>query len=619
MNAPTPALLTRAAPLAATSWDPGARTLEVVFSTGATVERADARGPYNERLSLDQDWSAFIGAPVLNAHRRGEVSDVLGSVIAARTVGGEARATIRLSRRSDVDPIVQDILDGHLRGVSVGYAVQAWRDDNDPASGIRTRTATRWTPVELSIVPIPADRGSIIRSEPAVTTPAPATSTEPVAPPPAVVVTPPAPAVTERAAINVQIRSIANVAGLDQAWTDGQIDAGSTVETARAAAFDAMQARANAAGSVRTTRIEVVADHNDPEIRVRAAGEAIYARFTPGHQLSERARQFVGLTTLDFARESLRLRSISTTGLSAGTIIERALHTTADFPMLLGESINRTLREAYRAAPSGLKRVGRQTTAKDFRDKHRLTLSEAPRLEKVNEAGEFKSGSLAETQESYRLATFGRIIGISRQAIVNDDLSAFADLARRMGQAAAATEAQLLVELLLANSGMGPTMQTDNRPLFDAAHNNLAAGAGSVGAPSVATLNVGRTAMRRQVGLSGELIAMEPKYLLVPPELETATEQVLTTLHPTSSDQVNPFSAKLGLVVEPRLTAAAPWYMVADPALSDGLEYAYLEGQEGVQLETQYGFEVDGIRIRARLDFGAGFVDFRSWHRNPGK
>ncbi len=336
----------------------------------------------------------------------------------------------------------------------------------------------------------------------------PNTEPQPTNPPPAPIITPPAPAIAERAAVNIQIRAIAQVAGLDQAWTDGQIDAGATVEAARTAA-STVETRMAANPTLRTTRAEIIADHNDPEIRIRAAGEAVYARFTPGHQISERARQYAGLTTLDLARESLRLRSYATTGLAPAAIIERALHTTSDFPLLLGEAINRTLREAYRAAPSGLKRVGRQTTAKDFRDKHRLALSEAPRLEKVNEAGEFKSGTLAETEESYRLATYGRIIGISRQAIINDDLSAFADLARRMGQAAAATEAQLLVDLLVSNAGNGPQM-SDGKPLFDAAHKNKIGSGGS--APGVASLTTGRTALRRQVGLTGELIEMEPKF-----------------------------------------------------------------------------------------------------------
>ena len=46
--------------------------------------------------------------------------------------------------------------------------------------------------------------------------------------------------------------------------------------------------------------------------------------------------------------------------------------------------------------------------------------------------------------------------------LVNDDLGAFADLARRMGQGAAETEARILVTLLEANSGNGPTLP-DNK------------------------------------------------------------------------------------------------------------------------------------------------------------
>ena len=37
----------------------------------------------------------------------------------------------------------------------------------------------------------------------------------------------------------------------------------------------------------------------------------------------------------------------------------------------------------------------------------------------------FSYGAIAESRETYRLATFGRIVALTRQAIVNDDLRAF--------------------------------------------------------------------------------------------------------------------------------------------------------------------------------------------------
>ena len=108
-------------------------------------------------------------------------------------------------------------------------------------------------------------------------------------------------------------------------------------------------------------------------------------------------------------------------------------------------------------------------------------------MEKVNEHGEFKSGTLAEGEETYKVDTFGRIFGITRQALVNDDVGAFTDLSRRLGQAAAAFEAQFLVDLLTAQSGLGPDMK-DAKPLFHADHGNVS---GTGAAPSETTLERG--------------------------------------------------------------------------------------------------------------------------------
>ena len=79
-------------------------------------------------------------------------------------------------------------------------------------------------------------------------------------------------------------------------------------------------------------------------------------------------------------------------------------------------------------------------------------------LEQVNEDGGFKRGSMIDSEETYSVATYGKIFGITRQAMVNDDLGAFSDIARRLGIAAAQFEAQFLANFLLANSGDGQTM-----------------------------------------------------------------------------------------------------------------------------------------------------------------
>jgi hypothetical protein len=231
-------------------------------------------------------------------------------------------------------------------------------------------------------------------------------------------------------------------------------------------------------------------------------------------------------------------------------------------------------------------------------------------LQPVSETGEFKHTGFVDASESYAVGTYGNIFSISRAALVNDDLNSFGDVSRRLGIQAAQFENTNLANLVIAN----PTLATDSLSVFNASHNNLAA-AGAV--PSVATLSAARLAMRHQTGLAGGLIHVEPSYLLVPAELETTAQQLVTQIYPHVTTDTNPFNTLKGILVEPRLPANA-WYLVCDPAVCDGLEYAYLAQSPGPQVESRLGFKVDGLEIRIRLDFGSGFVDYRGWYKNPG-
>lgn len=602
-------LLVRRAELAPATADREARTVDVVWSTGAPVRRRDLNGSYLERLSLDPgavDLSRLIGASVLDAHRQTAVRDVLGTVRDARVDGRQGTASLQFSARPEVEPVWQDVLAGILRHVSVGYTVEEWRESK--GNGERMLTAVRWTPVEISLVPTPADPGATVRKEDrrmdnATATPEPAAAPPPADDPAAI-----------RAAVNAEIRTVARVAGLDQAFVDTLIDRGASADEARRAAFEKLAQRGG--GNLRTerTRVEVGKSHDDSAARAAWMGEALYARINPAHQMSEPARHYAHATCAEMARELLTLRGIPVTGMSPAAIVTRALHTTSDFGLILGDTVGRTLRAAYQAAPSGIRRMGRQTTAKDFRAVNKIMLGEAPMLEKLDEHGEIKAGTMAEARESYKVETFARKIGVTRQVIVNDDLGAFADLARRMGQAAAETEAKVLTDLLEANAGNGPKMD-DGKQLFHADHGNKA-NPGAV--PSVDSLSGARLALRSQKGLSGLPIRVTPKYLLVPPTLETPAEQLLTAIAAAKTADVNPFAGSLTLVVEPRLASATRWYVAADPAEIDGLEFAYLAGGEGPQVESKSGWDVDGVEIRVILDYGAGFVDHRGWHANPG-
>lgn len=580
------------------------QTIEASLSSEAAVERYAGE---MEILSHDPDAvdlsRAADGLPLLFGHDHtqpiGIVEDV--KLKAKRLVG-----RLRFGNTQRAKEIFADVQAGIMKNLSIGYRVH---DVEAIAGGYLVK---KWDLFEASMVSVPMDatigvgRSANFNQSGAVIM---ETNT----------LTPDA----TRARIDNQIREMANVAGspaygqpAGPEWVelaDQLIRSAATVDEARSAFFRRMAEKSN----VNPTRsacsgIENLGDSSDVT-EVSAMTEALSARFGVAPS-SERAREYTGLRVVDMARRCLELRGVRTTGMNPATLISRAQHSTSDFPVLLAGTGERLLRQAYQAYQGGLKPISKASTARDFRAKTIATLGEMPELKKVNQSGEFTYGSVAESSESYRIDTYGRIFGISRQALVNDDLGAFADLAARYGRAAAEFEAKFLVNLLTSN----PVMASDGVVLFHANHGNLSATGAVI---SVTTLGAARQAMRLQKGLDGKTpIDASPRYLVVPAALETVAEQIVGQLVPSQVSNVNPFSGKLEVVVDPRLDAnsATAWYLAADPMVLDTIEYSYLETEQGPVVEAREGFEVDGVEVKVRLDFGAGVLDHRGFWKNPG-
>jgi hypothetical protein len=298
--------------------------------------------------------------------------------------------------------------------------------------------------------------------------------------------------------------------------------------------------------------------------------------------------------------------------MDADQLFRAAMHGTSDFTQLLTATGNRTLMAAYQVAQSPVKTtLARQSTATDFRTKTRLKLSDVGLLKELTEHGEVQHTTRGEATESYALKTYATQFALSRKAFINDDLGAFRDWAATAGRMAGETENNLLMALLLSN----PTMGEDATALFDEDHGNIAATGSAL---DVDALDEARKAMRAMKSLDGVTpINAVPKYLLVGPENETTAEQVLATLYPATVAEANPFSGRLTLLVEPRITDAR-FYVFADPAALPVLEYSYLASAPGPQMASREGWDVLGMEYRVHLDFGAGAVDWRGAFLNEG-
>lgn len=575
--------LTRAATFAPSTWNAEAGTIEAVISTFADVVRRDAKGAYLERLDpTGLDLSGLDGAPLLDGHRTESARDVIGSIVAHRMEGGKLVATIRLSQAADAAPIVARIAEGTVRGVSIGYRVSKWGDETDPTTKGRIRKAVAWSISEASAVPIGADRGAKFRNQQEAETMT--TETE------------------ERAETRKEIRAIARAANLPADWADSHIDADATVTEVRAAAFEEMQKRGKALPVIKSA----TANDDPAQVQTRAA-DALAFRMVGG-KLPDASREYVGMSLRDLAAECLTRSGESVRGMSADDLFQRSL-TTSDFPLVVSNAMGKVAAQAYQAAESPLKALARQRTLPNFKESTSIRVGEMGRLEEMTESGEFKHTSRAENGEVMRLKTFGRMINVSRQLLIDDDLNLLGDMTAAMGQAAAQTEAEELVSMLTGNPEL-----SDGTPVFDASRGNSVSGAGS--ALSETALSAARKHMRTVKGLDGKtIIAATPKYLVVSPDLETSAEKLLATIYAPTTDDVQPI--RLTLVVEPRLTGNT-WYVMADPAQLPSLQYGYLAAAQGVQIQRQEAWSTLGLSYRAFLDFGTGWLDWRGAYRAAG-
>ncbi|KKW92256.1 prohead protease/major capsid protein fusion protein [Sphingobium chungbukense] len=670
MNAPASAaqaravtapMMTRAADVRPSSYREEDNSIEVCWSVGAAGLRFDwyDGGYYVEELSMEPGAVRLdrlnAGASVLDSHSSYRLASVIGSIVpgSVRIENGQGLARVRFATTPDVADVVAKIKEGHIRSLSVGYNVYEFvrteREGQHPHM-----LATDWEPVEVSFVSVPFDpdaqvrarnaeqgghpctiRGATAHSEEVTMTeptstpaPAPAPTTAPSpAPAPAPAPTPePAPSTTPepaQRALAVTARTIrercARSTDLGNDFALELIERNeenpmTEVEFERAISDRLLDRRQQPHIDVRAG-----ASGTESEGYRRAIETAVILRADPSVQFDaadiSAAREFAGMSLMELSRDYLQRTGISTVGMGRLELAGAALGmrygamTTSDFANALSSAAAKRVRDSYQAAPQTFGAIVSRGTLPDFKDTNIIGLGDAPSLLLVRENAEFTYGAMSDTGMTYRLQTYGRIIAITRQALINDDKRLFSRIPTQFGFKARDLESDLVWGLIISNPVMA-----DGNALFSVAHGNLAAAGGAI---SVTTVAAGRLAMSQQKSAEGGFITVRPAYLVVGPAKETEAEQFLTAVAATQNTNVNPFVGKLQLIVEPRITDNS-WYLIADPASIDTIEFSHLEGQEGVYIETQAGFDVDGVKTKARLDVGGAPIDWRGMYKNPG-
>jgi ATP-dependent protease ClpP protease subunit len=361
----------------------------------------------------------------------------------------------------------------------------------------------------------------------------------------------------------------------------------------------------------------VVASHSDDRVAEfkAAACDALLQR--SGARVAQphpAARDLARTSLVAMAESVLSMTGRTPRDRSPSGMIQAAM-ATDDFPALLAATAGKALAMGYEQAPNTHTGWTGERDVSDFKPQTLVNVSEAPALLEVPELAEYKNGNLTDSATTFQLVTSGRILEISRQAMINDDLGALAAIPLAMGVAARRLEADKVFGILNDNPDV-----RDGKALFHADHGNL----GAAGVLSIESLGAARAAMRRQKGIAGlGYIDPQPEFLIVPVALQTKAEQLVASVVDPAAGNATPnmeFIRRLKVVADPRLDEGSEiaWYLAAAPSQIDGILRVYLAGQRGPVIEEHVEYRRDVAAFKVRLDFGAGIIDHRALFKNPG-
>lgn len=595
------------------------RVVSAVLSTEYPVERRDGGMVYQEILSHSPGAVDLSRAPLplIESHDTRQVN--IGLIENLRLDGRKLRGTVRLGDSARAAELWRDIAGGIVRNLSIGYQILDFEIDGDHL------IATKWMPVEASLVSVPADPQTGLNR-------------------------------------NFQMNETETTPDLVQA------------ERTRVAEIDKLFSLRSVPQSVEMTtlRTRAITEGMTPDEASRHllntwaanSGPILdYGKITDRHTHAADPRISVGARTVsddDFlkaavdalvSRAGIRVKDAHPAAADLGrmsmTDICRTLdsrrdrktgwlgrafgHTTSDFSYLLANVANKATSIVLEETESTWKPWTRQIVVKDFKAVSLIGLGSFSDLAQIAEGGEYTQGSIIDSAESVTVATYGKNFGLTRQALINDDLGEFATLSRQFAAAASRTLSRLVFSKLTSN----PTMAYDSTALFHTNHGNLVSGGGVA---DIAAIDVGMKAMRMQRAhmragdTSGAVyLNARPKFLLCPVGIELAAKTVLSSAYyPVSSVgavpspfATSPLQGTIEVISDPLLDAndVNAWYLVADPTLWNGVVVATLGdgGQLGLTVETfapdQHS---DTTWVKVRIDAGAAVADYRPLFKNDG-
>jgi len=290
--------------------------------------------------------------------------------------------------------------------------------------------------------------------------------------------------------------------------------------------------------------------------------------------------------------------------ISAATLrpILAAAWATHSISGILSNTANKFLLAGFDSVESAWRSISSVRSVNDFKTLTSYRLNGGFKFDKVANGGELKNAAASEESRTISADTYGIMTSVTRTDLINDDLGALTAVPQRIGRGGA----------LKLNDVFWAAF-VDDASFFTAGRGNLSSGSLAL---SLANLKALATKFRKLSDPDGNPVAVTPRILLVPPDLELAAAELMGSSliqsgATTGQPDRNVLAGRYEVVSSVYLTNTTDYYLLASPADLPVMEVAFLNGVQSPVVETaEADFNTLGVQMRGYFDFGVSQAEY---------
>jgi hypothetical protein len=289
--------------------------------------------------------------------------------------------------------------------------------------------------------------------------------------------------------------------------------------------------------------------------------------------------------------------------ISAATLrpILAAAWATHSISGILSATVNKFLLAGFNGVESSWRSISSVRSVNDFKALTSYRLNGGMKFEKVAPGGELKNAAVSDESRTISAETYGIMTSVTRNDLINDDLGALTAVPQRIGRGGA----------LKLNDVFWASFQDDSA-FFTTGRGNKKTTAGAL---SLSNLKAIATLFRKLKDPDGNPVAVEPRVLLVPSDIELSAAEIMGSAllvgGSSAGPNVNVLAGRYQVVSTSYLSSAEDYYLLASPADMPVMEVAFLNGVQSPIVETaEADFNTLGVQMRGYFDFGVAKAEY---------